>query len=226
MFRSDDLSPPPSECVVGDPLCTEHPVAGLRVLKSSDPVSGTAVNPGDIVTYTLLFDNRVGVISAQVAYSDDVSGVLDDATLVSGPSVSGVGVTVSLNGGVLVIAGTVGAGAVVTVTYQVKVNATLTGDGRLRNVLVRARDVPPADCVTTDPLCTDNPINPPNPTTTTVPSNRAATTTTLTNSGGGGGGLARSGTDVVSTVMIAIAALLIGVVLSMVGMRRRRQPNS
>jgi uncharacterized repeat protein (TIGR01451 family)/fimbrial isopeptide formation D2 family protein len=49
--------------------------------KTSDPASGTVVNPGDVITYTLSVTNTGPVALSGAVVSDDLSGVLDDATL-------------------------------------------------------------------------------------------------------------------------------------------------
>src|SRR5699024_1691659 len=46
---------PPGECA--EDKCTEHPVGELDDWKTVDPVSGTTVQPGQEVTYTLHFEN-------------------------------------------------------------------------------------------------------------------------------------------------------------------------
>ena len=57
------------------------PGSALVHHKSVDPASGTAVEVGDVLTYTLTFDNTAGAAAATVDTSDDLPAVLDDATL-------------------------------------------------------------------------------------------------------------------------------------------------
>ena len=97
------------------------PGSGLVHHKSVSPASGTAVEVGDVLTYTLTFDNTVGATAATVNTSDDLSAVLDDATLVAGSITAGAGLSANLAASNLAVTGTVPAGATRTVTYQVTV---------------------------------------------------------------------------------------------------------
>ncbi len=83
---------PPYVCGDTDPDCdpfvppsTEHPVGQLAVDKTVDPASGTAVDVGQVVTYTLTFES-VGAAASTVDKVDDLSDVLDDAALVAARS--------------------------------------------------------------------------------------------------------------------------------------------
>lgn len=55
------------------------------VAKSSDPVSGSTVLPGSSITYTVTVVHTGGVLPTGVVVTDDLSDVLDDATLVGDP---------------------------------------------------------------------------------------------------------------------------------------------
>ncbi|MDR2973429.1 MAG: hypothetical protein LBV00_01760, partial [Propionibacteriaceae bacterium] len=149
-------------CLPGVP-CTENPIPpgipALVVGKSVDPAAGTQVNPGDVVTYTLRLDNSKGTASAPVSLTDDVSGVLDDATIdqssvvVTGGGAGSPGVTATWSGDgkALVLSGSVGLGQQVTVTYQATVKEYGShGDMKVVNCLP---GVP----------CTENPITPGTP---------------------------------------------------------------
>lgn len=57
----------------------------LDYAKTSDPASGTRVNPGDTVTYTISASNDSGQTVTSAQMTDDLSGVLGDATLTNGP---------------------------------------------------------------------------------------------------------------------------------------------
>ncbi|WP_299092036.1 LPXTG cell wall anchor domain-containing protein [uncultured Microbacterium sp.] len=56
-------------------------VPKLVIGKSVDPASGTLVDPGQVVTYTLTFDNRSGTSAAPVNHVDHLRDVLDDSVL-------------------------------------------------------------------------------------------------------------------------------------------------
>ena len=108
--------------------------------KVSDPANGENVNAGDVVTYTLSWTNT-GQAAGIVDSTDDLTEVLDDATVTSEPVSSSDAVTVTRTDGTLRVVGPIAAGETVTVTYQVTVNPDgERGDNRLENVLVP--DVP------------------------------------------------------------------------------------
>ncbi|MCA0296139.1 MAG: DUF11 domain-containing protein [Actinobacteria bacterium] len=92
--------------------------------KSSDPVDGSVVNPGDTVTYTLTVVNTGPVTLTGVTVSDDVSDLIDDATLGTLPS------GISRSGGALTWSvPDVAVGGTATISYTATVDelgATLT----------------------------------------------------------------------------------------------------
>ena len=110
------------------PLCrSNEPAAGggLVVTKTSAPASGTQVSTGQIVTYTLTFQNT-GSATATVNYTDFAGDVIDDATVTTQPSADDPSWTVGAlgPGGLFSMQGTVAAGNTVTVTYSVQVLPT------------------------------------------------------------------------------------------------------
>ncbi len=68
----------------GEATCTiTNTLPGtFDVAKSSDPPSGSTVQPGDVITYTVTARNLAGIDPVDVIVNDDLSGVLDNATLV------------------------------------------------------------------------------------------------------------------------------------------------
>ncbi|WP_162621748.1 DUF11 domain-containing protein [Microbacterium suaedae] len=153
---------PPEECIVGeDPNCTSTPISGLLVEKHSDPASGTEVSGGDEVTYTLSFES-IGQAPAEVSYVDDLSGVLDDALLVSEVTADGELEVSGPDADQLMISGAVQPGETATVTYTVEVLPYASqGDHLLENFLIREGEEPPAECVDGSSLCTEHPISAP-----------------------------------------------------------------
>ncbi|GIG62893.1 hypothetical protein Lfu02_72650 [Longispora fulva] len=99
---------------------------GIDIVKSSNPTDGARVRPGDVVTYTVTFANTDTIAHPNIDAADDLSGVLDDATLTGSPVVSPAGAgTASVTGSTLnVHADSIGPGQTVTVTYQVTVKPT------------------------------------------------------------------------------------------------------
>ncbi|SDR96762.1 hypothetical protein SAMN04489860_0497 [Paraoerskovia marina] len=112
--------------------------ADLVMTKVSDADGDIA--PGQVVTYEVSLTNtRDEPYTADdpATFSDDLSGVLDDATwddVVGGPG------TAEVSGDELEWAGPIGAGETVTVTYQVTVGPEGTGDGALTNVVTGPLD--------------------------------------------------------------------------------------
>ncbi|MFT4259696.1 CshA/CshB family fibrillar adhesin-related protein [Microbacterium sp.] len=173
--RGDDLlanflvptgGEPAENCVPADPEradCTTNPVSVVSVTKSSDPVSGTKVNQGEKVTYTLAFVNHStapGAAPVAISYTDHLVDVLDDATLVEGSVTAGEGLTAQIVGDTLVIEGEIASGMAVAVTYAVVVKAyDRQGDHELNNVVARTGEEP--ICVPDSPLCTRHPLVPP-----------------------------------------------------------------
>ncbi|MGW9113293.1 DUF7927 domain-containing protein [Microbacterium sp. NPDC055683] len=169
----------PGDCEPGDADCTYNPVPHLVPSKTVDPASGTTVEAGDELTYTLSFEN-VGAAPATVDYVDTLTGVLDDAAL-TGDVVASEGLEASgPTDGVLAITGTVQPGETGTVTYSVIVgDFEEQGDHHLVNFLAPEGVEPPAECDAENPLCTENPVNPPvdpEPTPTPTPTEPAQPT--------------------------------------------------
>lgn len=129
----------------------------IVVSKSADPASGTAVSPGQLVRYTLSFDNTAGRRAAPVDHTDVLTGVLDDATLVPDSLTAQEPLTAALDGDRLRIGGSLPAGETRTVTYQVRVkDAADLGDRVLRNLLVPGNPTDPPCTPATS--CTENPV--------------------------------------------------------------------
>lgn len=200
-------TPPEGPCIPADderPDCTFNHVSDVTVAKSSDPSTGSAVNPGDSVTYTLTFTNRgTNPDAADVAidYTDHMSGVLDDTTLVSGPIVSFEQLTAVRGGDSIRVTGAVPTGQTYTVVYAVTVNAYAEqGDHELANVVAITGE--PPVCAPGSSLCTSHIVPPPAP---PAPA----------------GGLPGTGGEI-SDAVIAVAVLLLGLGSGLVLVARRR----
>ena len=106
------------DCVRAADCTTTHPTPHYTLTKSSDPASGETVQPGGTITYTLTAHNdSQGVVSGAVV-TDDLSDVLDDATLDAVPADASVsGTTLTWN------VPTLQPGESATLSYTVTVNA-------------------------------------------------------------------------------------------------------
>lgn len=149
-------------------------VGSYDATKTADPAEGTLVSPGQIVTYTITIQNTGATALTNLKVDDDLSNVLDDATLEGTPTVtpSSAGTAV-VRGNVLEFAGDVGVGQSVLVTYKVKIKGLGSlGNNALTNTITAAHstschpDVVNNDLTVSDPDCqTNHPIN-----TTPLPS--------------------------------------------------------
>ncbi|WP_426247228.1 GEVED domain-containing protein [Nocardioides sp. LHG3406-4] len=144
--------PPPTQCepeAAEDSTC--NPVSRIADAKSVTPADRTSVEAGEELTYTLRFEN-LGQGAGQVSKDDSLGMLLDDATIVSGPTVAGQGnLTATLSGRLIEVRGTLGAGDLATVTYTVRVKSDAQrsadgGDDLLGNFLVPPGAEPPTEC--------------------------------------------------------------------------------
>ncbi|MVA75080.1 DUF11 domain-containing protein [Auraticoccus sp. F435] len=156
----EEVPPPGTVCQDGDPTCTSNLVAEVVDSKSVAPESGTAVVPGEEVTYTLTFAN-IGTGAGGVDRVDDLTHVLDDADLVSAPVASDPALTVSgVEDGRISVTGELAAGRTVTVSYTVLVREAVDmGDATLANFLLDPEEETPEEptCEEGSEDCTSNP---------------------------------------------------------------------
>ncbi|MBO2446026.1 DUF11 domain-containing protein [Actinomadura barringtoniae] len=143
---------PGSNCADGkDPDCgTVVPVPELKVRKTASP---KVAKPGETVTYTTTVENVGQADYPGASLTDDLTGVLDDATYDKDASADSG--TVSYAEPKLTWNGDVAKGQTVTITYSVTLNDPTTGDGILKNAVVS----PGSNCILgTEPAC--HTINP------------------------------------------------------------------
>ncbi|HIY66847.1 MAG TPA: DUF11 domain-containing protein, partial [Candidatus Agrococcus pullicola] len=163
---------PPEECAPADDEradCTVNHVSDVDVAKTSDPESGTEVNPGDEIEYTLTFANRSvnpDAAAVEVDYTDHMADVLDDADLIGSPVVSNDYLTATVEGDTIRITGAIPTGEVTSVTYTVTVkDYEDQGDRALANVVAITGEEPV--CAPESPLCTSHEV--PEPPTADLP---------------------------------------------------------
>lgn len=210
-YLVDPGEQPPTECVPADDEradCTVNHVNDVSVAKSSDPASGTQVNPGENVTYTLTFTNtseNTDAAPVELDYTDHMVDVLDDATLIDGPTVSDADLAAAVEGNTIRITGTVPTGATYTVAYTVTVKAyAAQGNHHLGNVVAITGEQPV--CTPDSPLCTEHEVPAP-PVPGTPP----------------GGTLPFTGGTVSAMVIVAALALLLAGGGALVYANRRRK---
>ncbi|MFH8983819.1 DUF7927 domain-containing protein [Streptomyces varsoviensis] len=138
-----DAKTPP--VIPPDPAGIE--VTNYKVEKTADPKSGSAVQAGDKITYTVKVTQQ-GTAPADATLSDDLSKVLDDAAY-NGDVKASLG-TAEIKDGVLTWNGTVPVGGEATITYSVTAKAG--GDTELVNSVL-SPGCEPADDGST-PHCT------------------------------------------------------------------------
>lgn len=163
---SDPESPTtPGTPITPPPSSTEHPVnePGFAFAKTVDPAAGTAVDPGDVLTYTLTAVNTGQTVLDPVTITDDLSGVLPYATFNADAVASIAGAAAgaaTLDGTELSWTGALAVGQAVTVTYSVTVSAD--GVGTVIENAASATATPPGgSTITPPPGVTTNPVNEP-----------------------------------------------------------------
>ncbi|WEX06093.1 isopeptide-forming domain-containing fimbrial protein [Rhodococcus sp. RCBS9] len=156
---------PPEVCDPATQLCTTHPVKvpGFTVAKAADPVSGTNVAAGQTITYTVTGANTGNTTLDPVVLTDDLSKVLDNATLVDGSlkaTVDGVDATApTLSGTTLSWTGVLEAGKSVVLTYQVKINDGVAGGVLINNKVTGTAKPPTGPEITPPPVTTEHPVD-------------------------------------------------------------------
>ncbi|SEB07579.1 DUF7927 domain-containing protein [Leifsonia sp. 21MFCrub1.1] len=131
-------------CSTTADCATVHQTGRYVVEKTADPASGSSVQRGDTVKYTVTV-HQVGLGPVNAAsFRDDLTAVLDDATWNNDLRSTDGGATYAAP--VVDWAGRLAVGDTVTVTYSVTV--TGKGDTRLTNVVTSAGCADAASCTT------------------------------------------------------------------------------
>lgn len=127
----------------------------VRARTVVDPAPGEQVHAGQVVAYTLEFEN-LGTAPADVDFTHYLDGVLDDGDLAAGPTGSGGLAVSALTGSTFAVTGTLPGGQTATVTYTVTVKPESEwGDGLLLTATAEGADAPPDPCAAGDPLCSN-----------------------------------------------------------------------
>lgn len=166
-FAHSTTEPPRIPEVCEGPLCAEttHPLVpfvqepAFVISKTADPVSGTTVRSGDTITYTVTGTNTGNTPLNPVTLTDDLSGVLDNASLVSGTLTTSTGAPATLSGTTLSWTGVLPVGESVTIAYTVQVAKEIPASTVLHNVV--AGSAVPTDPGTPETPGEGDPIVPP-----------------------------------------------------------------
>ncbi|GAA3876397.1 hypothetical protein GCM10022381_18710 [Leifsonia kafniensis] len=133
LFDGAVATPSPQGSAVGGEV-EDYPVA-VSSYTVAKHASVPSAHPGDTVDYTVTVTNTGNVAfttSQPATFTDDLSGVLDDATVVAGSVTPGAVVA----GNTLSWSGALAVGETKTITYTVTVTDPRSGDGVLSNVVV------------------------------------------------------------------------------------------
>lgn len=110
-------------------------LGSFNVTKDANPPEGTTVDPGEIVTYTLNIQNTSNGNLSDIKIEDNLTDILDDATLEGTPVVTPASAgTATVQGTSLEFIGDIAQGQTVHVTYKVKIKEAGTlGNAQLNN---------------------------------------------------------------------------------------------
>lgn len=125
------------------------PVPDLEVTKTASPAKSVA--PGDTVTYTITAKNIGSLDYPNAKLTDDLTQLLDDAAF-DGVATADLG-SATYTAPKLSWTGDVPRGRTATITYKVKVNDPLTGDGKLTNHVVAESGRTNCENGSKDPAC-------------------------------------------------------------------------
>lgn len=144
LFAANDTSAAATGLLPGGPAAGGEvedvlvQVGTYDATKTANPAEGSTLDPGQTVTYTIAIQNTGSTNLTNLKLDDDLSDVLDDATVQGAPTVNPASAgTASITGNVLEFVGDVGLGQTVTVTYSVKIKDGGTlGNAALHNVIL------------------------------------------------------------------------------------------
>ncbi|ADD40260.1 DUF11 domain-containing protein [Stackebrandtia nassauensis] len=196
------------------------PVPDLEVAKTSSPAT---VYAGDTVTYTVKIKNISNLDYPNAKFSDDLTDVLDDGTVGTPTATTG---DAEFDSPKIKWTGDVAAGKTESVTYKVKVNDPISGDGKLVNNVVAPGSRPTTcdwhltvkECKTSQPIkdSSDRPDSP-----TGKPSDRPGDKPGDT--AGGPSNLSITGGSYTVPILIALALISAGVATLWYMRRRTRK---
>ncbi|MGW6538004.1 DUF7927 domain-containing protein [Streptomyces sp. NPDC055011] len=155
-------------------LAFSVPVPDLEVTRTVEP---RTVRPGGTLTYTITAKNVSGLDQPGASFTDDLTGVLDDASR-AGDAKADLG-EVRDGRSRIGWTGDLPAGGTATLTYSVRVKDPVTGDGRLRGVVEVGSPRSHCDKGSGDPACAATAVvRTPPPTGSTLASTPTGSTPT------------------------------------------------
>jgi len=148
----------PGDTITPPAVVTEHPVvgSGFTISKTADPATGSTVDPGDTVVYTVTGTNTGGTVLRPVEITDNLAGALAHAAY-NDDLVASRG-TAEIDASTLRWTGTLEPGQNVVITYSVTVDADAGGETISNSV-----------SATATPQIPDDPSDPDSPTTPRTP---------------------------------------------------------
>lgn len=152
---SGSATPPTGPPIVPPPVTTEHPFPAFTLTKTADPVTGTTVRSGDVITYTVTGTNTGATVLDPASIEDDLSAVLNNTTLTSEPT-STLG-DVDLTDTTLNWSGALAVGESVTITYSVTVNDDVENGVVVRNCVSGSATPPSGPPIVPPPAVTQHP---------------------------------------------------------------------
>ncbi|MCJ0905577.1 isopeptide-forming domain-containing fimbrial protein, partial [Rhodococcus sp. ARC_M6] len=153
-YLAPGTTTPPTTCDSSTNLCTTHPIPGFELTKTADPVTGSTVQAGETITYTVTGTNTGKTALTPATITDDLSAVLSSATIVGTPTSSLPG-TPSISGSTLTWSGNLAVGQSVVLTYKVKINDGVAA-GTVLNNKVTGTAKPPTGPEITPPAVETN----------------------------------------------------------------------
>ena len=178
-----------SNCASGSTDARCSSTVGVSILTIAMTASTSSTTPGSVVSYTITVTNSGTTAYTGAAFTDALSGVLDDATY-NGDATATTG-SLTLSSPNLTWTGNLAAGASATITFSVTVNNPDTGDKVLASTITSATAGSNCASGSTDARCASSvTVLVPGLTTTvsagtgsTTPGSVVHYTVTVTNSG-------------------------------------------
>ncbi|WBL19807.1 DUF7507 domain-containing protein [Citricoccus sp. NR2] len=157
---SGTATPPGGETITPPDVVVENPVnsPGFELEKNANPPSGERVNPGSEITYTVTGSNTGQTPLTNVDVVDDLTGVLEHAELIDGPTATIDGVEVdglTFEDGVANWSGSLASGEELVLSYTVRVNDDAQNQTLTNTASGSA--TPPGGGDPIDPVDPDNP---------------------------------------------------------------------